>query len=123
MSESTQPHPFLNDLAEDVVLIASVLRQPVTGREQVREVVKAGGSLYITQTPRFLGSVGQRTYFEYEVTLAEGLTAAGLVSIHRDTAGQVTELNIAFSPLGAVLAIAAGLRDRLGADRDPALFL
>jgi hypothetical protein len=123
MTVNAQPHPFLNDLAEHVVLISSVLRQPVAGREQVLAVVKAGASLYVTQTPKFLGAVGQRTFFEYDVTLDGELSAAGMVSILRDSDGQVIELNIAFSPLGSVLAIATGVRERLSDDLDAAFFL
>jgi hypothetical protein len=123
VTEDVQRHPFLNDLAEHVVLISSVLRRPVAGRERVLRVVKAGASMYATQTPKFLGTVGSRTYFEYDITLADGLTAAGMVSILRDNEGQVVELNIAFSPLGSVLAISSGVRDRLSGDLDAAFFL
>ena len=121
MNETPQRHPFLDDLAEGVTLISSVLRRPVSGRDAVREVVKAAGSHYRRQTPRFLGTLGVRTFFEYEAELADGSTATGLVAITKDEAGAVTALNITFSPLGAVLAIAEALRERFPAvlDGDP----
>jgi hypothetical protein len=123
MSDNEQRHPFLDDLAEDVTLVSTVLRRPVRGADLVRAVVRAGAAQYLTQTPKGLRTVEDRTYFEYEVTLAGGLASDGLVSIRRDTAGAVTHLHIAFSPLGSVLAIAAGLRDALAAELASDLFL
>jgi hypothetical protein len=118
-----QRHPFLDDLAQHVTLASSILRRPVSGREQVLKIVKAGASLYLEQTPQFLGSVDGRTFFEYTVGLTGGGRAAGLVSIVRDAGGEVTDLNITFSPLGAVLALAAGVRERLSGECDADLFL
>ncbi len=123
MTETTHRHPFLDDLGDDVALTSSVLRQPARGRDTVLKIVKAGASQYTSQTPRFLGHLGARSYFEYDVDLVGGGKAVGLVAIHRDDAGKVTDLHIAFSPLGSVLALAAGVRDTLVADLGPDLFL
>jgi hypothetical protein len=116
-------HPFLDDLAEDVLLTSSVLRSPVAGRDRVARIVKAGGSLYRRQTPTFFGTVEGHGLFDYDIELEGGVPAFGLVSFWRDDAGEVTHLHIAFSPLGAVLSIAEGLRDRLADDLGTELFL
>ncbi|AJK50648.1 hypothetical protein [Burkholderia plantarii] len=123
MNESSSRHPFLDDLADDVVLESSVLRQAVRGRDVVLRIVKAGAAQYATQRPRFLGHVGERSYFEYDVRLQDGKPAAGLVSIVRNADARVTTLHIAFSPLDAVLSLAAGLRDRLAPELDERWFL
>lgn len=113
MTAAAPRHPFLDDLAEDVTLTSSVLRGPVRGRDLALAVVKAGGTLYREQRPQFLGSVDRHGYFEYEAVLTDGQTAQGLVSMVRNEAGEVTDLHIAFSPLGAVLSIATALRGLL----------
>lgn len=123
MSANTKRHPFLDDLAEHVVLISSVLRQPVAGRERVLAVVRAGASQYLSQTPRFLGEIGERSYFEYDVGLKDEVAGAGLVSIVRNAGGEVTSLHIAFSPPEAVLSIAAGVREQLEAELGKEMFL
>jgi len=123
MTTQPQRHPFLDDLADDVVLISSVLRRQVAGRDAVLKVVKSGASQYAKQSPTFLGDVGDRTYFEYDVTLRDGLEGTGLVSIRRDARRKVTGLEIAFSPLAVVLSIAAGARDQLAAELGDDLFL
>ncbi|WP_186138170.1 hypothetical protein [Burkholderia gladioli] len=124
MSEpSTKRHPFLDDLDPEVRLVSSVLRRPVQGREVVSKIVKAGAAQYASQTPRSLDTLGERTYFEYEVQLTNGQHASGLVSIFRNAEGRVAALHIAFSPLDAVLSIAAGVRERLASEYDPGLFL
>lgn len=104
-----QRHPFLDDLADQVVLHTSILPAPVSGRAEVLRVVKAGGSLYRQQIPTFLGNIEGRGIFEYDVELTDGTTARGLVSMVRDASGAVTQLHITFSPLGAVLAMAQAL--------------
>lgn len=101
-----QRHPFLDDLAQDVVLHTSILPEPVSGRAEVLRVVQAGARLYKRQTPTFLGAIEGRGVFEYDVELADGATAHGLVSMVRNADGEVTRLHITFSPLGAVLAMA-----------------
>jgi hypothetical protein len=53
MTSGTQRHPFLEDLAENVTLISSILREPVTGRALVLKVVKSTASLYLDQRPHF----------------------------------------------------------------------
>lgn len=116
-------HPFLDDLADDVVLVSSVLRQPVRGRATVLKVVKAGAAQYARQSAKFLDTVDHRSYFDYDITLHDGQQGSGLVAIHRDPAGKVVTLHIAFSPLPAVWSIAAGVRDALAGELDAALFL
>lgn len=118
-----QRHPFLDDLADDVVLRSSVLRRQVTGRDAVLRIVKSGAAQYARQTPVFLGDVGDRTYFEYAVTLHDGLEGTGLVSIQRNAERKVIGLEIAFSPLAVVLSVAAGARDQLADALGPDLFL
>lgn len=123
MNVQPHRHPFIDDLAEDVVLLSSILRRPLSGRAQVLKAVKAGGSLYANQTQKFLGSIEGRTFFEYEVDLADEKKTTGLVSIDRNEKGEVTHLNITFSPLGSVLSLATGVRDILAADFDSSLFI
>src|SRR5258708_28116676 len=98
MTTPPQRHPFLDDLGEDVVLTSSVLRKAVAGLSMVLKVVQGGAGQYLTQTTRFLGHFGERSYFDYDVTLAGNLEARGLVSILRNSGGKVTDLNITFSP-------------------------
>ena len=123
MAQAPTRHPFLDDLAEDVILTSSVLRSSVTGRDRVTHIVKTGGGLYRRQTPTFLGHVEDRGLFEYDFELDDVVEASGLVSFRRDGRGEITHLHIAFSPLGAVLSIATSLREQLAAEFGSELFL
>jgi hypothetical protein len=123
MTPQAQRHPFLDDLADDVVLSSSVLRRQISGRDAVLKVVRSGASQYAKQAPTFLGDVGDRSYFEYALTLHDGAEGTGLVSIRRNAERKVIGLEIAFSPLGVVLSIAAGARNQLAGEFDADLFL
>jgi hypothetical protein len=123
MTTPSQRHPFLDDLDADVELVSSVLRQPVRGRDAVLQIVKAGARQYATQTPTALDSVGEHSYFAYDVTLHDGQHGAGLVAIRRNAGARVVALHIAFSPLDVVLSVAAGVRADLAGTFDAGLFL
>lgn len=123
MTHNTQRHPFLDDLNEDVTLVSSVLRQELAGRDKVLKVIKAAGALYRGQTATFLGHADDRMFFQYDADLGNDLTASGMVSIIRDDNGGVSRLHIAFSPLGAVLTIAEGIKAVVSDDLDAGLFL
>lgn len=123
MSTEPERHPFLDDLTEDVTLVSSILRKPLRGRDAVLKVVKAGGSLYRNQTPTSLGTVEDRTLFEYTFDLANGPSSEGMVSIRKNAEGGVTHLNIAFSPFDAVLRMAEGVKEIVSKDLGSDLFI
>ncbi len=106
-------HLFLDDLTAKAELISSPLRGPVIGRDEIRLAVNAVGSFYASQTPTFLQSVGSRLFLEYEAhhTSGENLTAVVVVDHNPD--GSVPRVSVRMSPLGAVLSLAAHLRERL----------
>jgi hypothetical protein len=123
MNAQPERHPFLDDLAETVIMSSTILRQQVEGRELVLKIMKAAGSLYVRQTPQFLGTIEKRTFFEYQGDLADGGSADGLVSIRRNDLGEVIHLNIMFSPLGSALSLAEGIKATLLDELGPHLFL
>lgn len=115
---TAQRHPFLDDLAEDVVLHSSILPGPVIGRAAVLRTVQSVARLYRRQTPSFLGNIEGRGVFEYDVELTDDTAASGLVSMVRNDRGDVTRLHITFSPLRAVLAIAQALAGLAPAEQE-----
>jgi len=64
MTDQMKPgrHPFLEDLAADVVLTTNVLKRPVAGRDKV---LRAGGAIYSSQKPTYLKKFDEkRSLFE-----------------------------------------------------------
>ena len=43
-------HPFLDDLTADAELTSTLMRRAVTGRENIKKLIAAVGSLYKSQT-------------------------------------------------------------------------
>lgn len=119
----TERHPFLDDLTADAQLVSSVLRGPVTGRDAIRRVVDAVGTFYASQTPTFVQEVGSRLVLEYEATLTSGEELSAAVIVEHNPDGSVPRVSVRMSPLGAVLSLAAGLRERLSKQLPETLFV
>ena len=116
-------HPFLDDLTADAELVSSVLRGPVTGRDDIRRVVDAVGTFYASQTPTFVQNVGSRLILEYKADLISGESLNASVIVEHDPDGSVPRVSVRMSPLGAVLSLAKGLRERLSNQLPERLFL
>jgi hypothetical protein len=116
-------HPFLDDLTADAELISSVLRGPVTGRDDIRLVVNAVGSFYASQRPRFVQTVGSRLFLEYEAVLTSGESLSAVVVVDHNPDGSVPRVSVRMSPLGSVLSLATHLREQLSKQLPETLFL
>ncbi len=126
MTDQMKPerHPFLEDLAADVVLTTNVLKRSVTGRDKVLRIVKAGGAIYTSQKPTYLKRFDERrSLFEYDADLVGGRTLHGVVVIDWNDDGTISHLNIGFSPLTGALSFALKLGEQLEGDFEEGLFL
>ncbi|WP_244522162.1 hypothetical protein [Bradyrhizobium embrapense] len=113
----------MDDLIADAELVSSVLRGPVAGRDDIRRVVDTVGTFYASQTPTFVQKVGSRLFLEYEAVLNSGEKLSAAVIVDHNADGSVPRVSVRMSPLGAVLALATGLRERLSAKLPESLFL
>ena len=116
-------HPFLDDLTTDAELVSSVLRGPVSGRDEIRLAVNAVGTFYASQTPTFVQAVGSRLFLEYEAVLTSGENLSAVVVVDHNSDGSVPRVSVRMSPLGAVLTLAAHLRVALSKQLPENLFL
>lgn len=110
MSDPSSHRPaFLDELADDVVLGGSVLKQLVQGRHDVTRIVEAVGTLYIAQEYLYAGRADGRDFVEYDATLADGTAIRGLVSLTRDTQGHVKRVDVGHQPYDAIGKVARSL--------------
>lgn len=116
-------HPFLDDLTTDAELVSSVLRGPVTGRDEIRLAVNAVGTFYASQTLTFLQTVGSRLFLEYEAVLTRGESLSAVVVVDHNSDGSVSRVSVRMSPLDAVLTLAAHLREALSKQLPENLFV
>ncbi|MGO7184526.1 hypothetical protein ACCT14_27185 [Rhizobium brockwellii] len=118
-----QRHPFLDDLTVDAELTSSVLRGSVIGRDEIKLAVNTVGTFYASQNPTFLETVGSRLFLEYEAVLTSGESLNAVVVVDRNPDGSVPRVSVRMSPLGAVLSLAANLREALSDQLPENLFL
>jgi hypothetical protein len=116
-------HPFLDDLTADAELSSSVLRGPVIGRDEIKLAVNTVGTFYASQNPTFLEIVSSRLFLEYEAVLTSGEKLNAVVVVDRNPDGSVPRVSVRMSPLGAVLSLAANLREALSDQLPEDLFL
>ncbi|MDQ0996214.1 hypothetical protein QFZ34_001391 [Phyllobacterium ifriqiyense] len=121
-SSNGEKHPFLDDLADDAELRGTVLRRPVSGRDNIRRLVEAVGTLYAAQTSTFYGAIDQRHFLQYKATLRAGLDLEAVGVIERDDTGLVRRVAMTFAPLDAALSLSAGLAGVVGKEFGDDLF-
>jgi hypothetical protein len=114
MTNSNQAGPaFLAELAENVVMSASIVQDVVKGPEAVRDVILATGSLYASKTAGVAGAIGNKTVVQYDATLPSGESLNAIVVLTRGSNNLVEEINIGYSPMSSVHVLAERLEAAL----------
>lgn len=115
MSTSNQPGPaFLSELAEKVVITASMLAMPLTGPDKAREVIMNLGSMYASRDAPVMAVVGKKTFVQYDATLLTGEAINAITVLTRNDSNEVVEINIGYSPMQSVEALAKNYADAFG---------
>ena len=104
---------FAEAFAEDVVLDATTLWEPISGRDNVAVVMATASSIY--ETLEFTGEAtdGSTSYLQWRATAFGGMNIRGITILERGADGQVTSAAIHHRPLSAVLRFATEIRNRL----------
>ncbi len=102
-------HPFLDDLTPDAEFTGTVLRRPISGRENIKKFIGTVATLYRSQTPVFLETAGSRSFLQYEAVLANGMPLTGVAVIDRNADGGVHQVSVTMHPLGPVLSLSGQL--------------
>ncbi|MFF7749259.1 alpha/beta fold hydrolase [Streptomyces sp. NPDC007971] len=113
---------FAEAFAADVVLEATVLTQPIEGREQVKQVLAAASGIYESLEFTHDSSDGPRTYLEWKATAFSGMPIQSVTILTADDDGHIVRAAIHHRPLGAALRFSVALRARLQGQVDPAYF-
>lgn len=121
--ESKSADAFADSLAEDVVLEATTLRAPITGRANVALVLATASNLYTSLTFTNEATNGLRSYVEWEAAMPGVPALYGCTILVRDDVGKITKAIIQHRPLDGLLAFSAKLRELLaGSPIDPGVF-
>lgn len=115
MSANNQAGPaFLSELAEDVVITASMLAMPLTGPNKARETVMNLGSLYASRDAPVMAVVGKKTLVQYDATLLTGEAINAITVLTRNDSDEVVEINIGYLPMQSVEALAKNYAEAFG---------
>jgi pimeloyl-ACP methyl ester carboxylesterase len=105
---------FADAFAEDVVLEATTLPDPVEGRDNVAAVLATASSIYESLEFTSESHDGSTTFLQWRATAFGGMQIKGISVLERDAHGKVIAAAIHHRPLGVVLRFSAEIRDRLG---------
>jgi Alpha/beta hydrolase family/SnoaL-like domain len=114
---------FADAFAEDVVLDATVLYRPVSGREAVKQVMEAASKIYESLEFTDQAADGHRQYVEWKAHAFGGVPLRGVTIITRNEAGAISRLAIHHRPLNAAMLFAAEIGQRLQGVVDASHFL
>ncbi|QRY48412.1 nuclear transport factor 2 family protein [Mycolicibacterium boenickei] len=114
---------FADAFADGVVLDATTLTEPISGREQVATVLGTASSIYETLEFTAETTDGLTSYIQWRATAFGGTAIRGITILERDAEGLIVSAAIHHRPLGAVLRFAAEIRDRLAGSIPAAHFL
>lgn len=115
--------PWLNQLAPDAIMIASVLERAVVGKDAIVNVVQTAGALYEAHSVVFSASFGDRELFEYDAVAFGDVALHGVVTLTRDGTGAIVAVGVHHSPLSAVNKLSSTLKERLGTALSAEFFL
>jgi pimeloyl-ACP methyl ester carboxylesterase len=113
---------FGDGFTEDVVLEASVLTSPITGRTAVATVMGIASGIY--ESLEFTSTVesGDTSYLQWRATAWGGEKLFGVTVLTKDADGRIARAAIHHRPLGAALKFSADLRRRLDGQIDAGHF-
>ncbi|MCY1225327.1 hypothetical protein D9M68_103530 [compost metagenome] len=99
--------------ADDVVLHASALSQPVVGREHVQAVMSTASKLYEKLEFVDQASNGRRTWLEWKAVALGGKEFSGVTVLTRNDKGEIVEASIHHRPRWAAMMFGDELHKRL----------
>ena len=114
---------FANACAEDVVLEASALRQPVRGLNQVKSVMAAASAVYAELEFTTQVVAESRQYLEWIARGHDDVAYRGVTVLTRNPAGAIAHIAIHHRPLDAAMQFSRALGSALAGTIDPAHFL
>jgi hypothetical protein len=99
--------------ADDVVLEATTLLVPITGRDQVKAVIAAASRIYESMEFTHESVTGDRSYAEWNAVAFGGEPLSGVTILERNSAGQIRFVAIHHRPWRAATKFAEAIRDEL----------
>jgi hypothetical protein len=113
---SAGPPPWFAKLAVDATLEATVLKQPVEGRDNIIAVIKQAIPLYEFQDFSYKGDVGDDFFLESYRSRINGVPIECLVLVHMNEKREADSLVISHRPLEAALLFSKLMWDRVSVE-------
>ncbi|MGA9362274.1 MAG: alpha/beta hydrolase [Mycobacterium sp.] len=104
---------FADEFADEVVLDATTLVKPITGKQQVAQVLATASSIYESLEFTAEAHCASTTYLQWRATAFGGMQIRGITILDRDGSGKIVAAAIHHRPLGAVQRFAIEIRNRL----------
>lgn len=104
---------FADEFADEVVLDATTIATPITGKQQVAQVLATASSIYESLEFTAEAHDGPTTYLQWNATAFGGMQIRGITILDRDASGKIVTAAIHHRPLGAVVRFATEIRNRL----------
>ena len=114
---------FAEAFAENAVLEATTLVNPVQGREKVKQVMAAASKIYKSLKFTKAVSVGDKQFLEWVAEAHAGVKFRGVTVLTRDATGSIVHAAIHHRPMRAAMFFSRLLGKSLRGVIDPEHFL
>jgi hypothetical protein len=114
---------FAEAFAENVVLEATTLVNPVQGRENVKQVMSAASKIYKSLEFTKAVSAGNKQFLQWVAEAHAGVKFRGVTVLTRDATGSIVHAAIHHRPMRAAMFFSQLLGNSLRGVIDPEHFL
>ncbi|TQC49662.1 nuclear transport factor 2 family protein [Rhodococcus sp. WS4] len=98
---------FGDAFADNIVLEATALRRPLSGRAAVQTTMGTASRIYESLVFTHKTEDGPRTYIEWKATAFGGTALSGITILRKNDSGEIEHVAIHHRPLDGLLAFSA----------------
>jgi pimeloyl-ACP methyl ester carboxylesterase len=114
---------FADAFADDVILEASAMNEPVVGRDNVKRVMAAASKIYESLTFTDQSAPDSRQYVEWKAEAFGGFRLSGVTILTRDESGAIGHIAIHHRPMQGAILFSTRLGESLRGEIDSKHFL
>ncbi|WP_109477574.1 hypothetical protein [Paraburkholderia sp. C35] len=105
--------PWLDKLADNATMEATVFLRPLEGKENIRHMINAAREIYEFQDFIYKGDLGDNFFFESYRSSVQGKPIEAMVMVHMNEKGEADSLVINHRPIDAAVLFSKLMHEKV----------